>query len=109
MALDEQFLLHERLKDHILFQGFAGNADAMGRWGNAPLLCYACGGAAMLVVMRRALRTSSARWYMQTAIVGGMSAIMANVFWPDSPLKPWEEGLEVLSEALFVAALLSEF
>jgi hypothetical protein len=108
MTLDEQLLLHERLKDRILYGVFAGDVDAMGRWGNAPLLAYALGGLCVIVVLRYTLQATAARRLLAAAVGVGVASLLGNVFWPDSPLKPWEEGVEVVAEALFLAALLRD-
>ena len=116
LAVDEQFMLHELWK----FRCHEWT-DAC-RWGpvrEAPMLAVAGVGGAMLAWLHRALGHRSTRCLLWAGFAVGLAAIAVDQ-WPAlQPHGPWlpalpqwlatlEEALEVVAEALVLAALLRQ-
>ncbi len=116
LAVDEQFMLHElwKFRCHTW-------TDAC-RWGavrEAPMLAVAVVGGAMLVWLHHALGHRSTRCLLWAGFAVGLAAIAVDQ-WPAlQPHGPWlpalpqwlttlEEALEVVAEALVLAALLRQ-
>jgi len=116
LAVDEQFMLHELWK----FRCHEW-ADAC-RWASvreAPMLAVALVGGAMLAWLHQALGHRSTRCLLWAGFAVGLAAIAVDQ-WPElQPHGPWlpalpqwlatlEEALEVVAEALVLAALLRQ-
>ena len=95
LALDEQFLLHERFKE-IVPAGL----------GNAPVFAIGSGGLLVLIVLGRAVRPRAARALLQAAVAMGLFALWVDVGHPPALIAQLEEGFEVIAEALFLSGLL---
>jgi hypothetical protein len=95
MALDEQFLLHERFK-----------ASVPAVMGNAPAMLMGIGGLGILVVLMNSVRSLAARWLFAIAVVVGLFALGIDVGTSQSSVALFEEGFEVMAEALFLSGLL---
>ena len=94
MALDEQFLLHERFKASV---------PAV---GNAPAVLVGIGGLGILVVLLNAVRSLAARWLFAVAVVVGLFALGIDVGTSHTSVALFEEGFEVIAEAMFLSGLL---
>ena len=95
MALDEQFLLHERFK-----------ASAPAAVGNAPAMLVGVGGLGILVVLLNSVRSLAARWLCAVAVVVGLFALGIDVGTSQTSVALFEEGFEVMAEAIFLSGLL---
>lgn len=100
MALDEQFMFHERLKYRHLPDGSA--------FADASTVVLVAGGLLMLWLFLRTVRGLAPRLLMMAAIGVGELALVVDLMGTDAPalLSMLEEGIEVLAETLFVCALL---
>ena len=94
MAIDEQFLLHERFKTW---------APAI---GNAPAMLVGVGGLGVLVVLLNSVRSAAARWLCSIAVVVGLFALGVDLGTSQTSVALFEEGFEVIAEALFLSGLL---
>ena len=95
MAIDEQFLLHERFK-----------TLAPALIGNAPALLVGVGGLGILVVLLNSVRSAAARWLCSIAVVVGLFALGVDLGTSHTSVALFEEGFEVIAEALFLSGLL---
>jgi hypothetical protein len=103
MAFDEQFLLHEQWK-YSCHEWW--NACRY-RWvTEAPTILVGVVGAATVLVLHGRLPSRPAQLLLWSALaVGGLALVLDLFGWP-MPLAPYEEGLEVIAEALFTGVLL---
>lgn len=100
MAADEQFMWHEQWK-----YGCPLGWCVPEPLREAPIQLVALLGALSTACLHRAL-PPPARFWLWCGLGMGLLAIVVDQFgWPRA-LMPWEEGLEVLAEALFGGALL---
>lgn len=116
LALDEQFMLHELWKFRCHEWLDACRASAV---REAPILAVAAVGLVTLAWLHRALSHRSTRVVLWTGFAVGVAAIGVDL-WPEAqPHWPWlpelpaliaalEEALEVVAEALVLAALLRQ-
>jgi hypothetical protein len=96
LALDEQFLLHERVK------------DAIGRGGLVDVWPLAVGvvGTVGLIVLLRAVSRVSARLLIAAAFAVGILALWVDLGHAPTPLARTEELFEVIAESLFLAGVI---
>lgn len=102
-AVDERFMGHERLGEMILFSLFDGDVEAMGAWGDLPLLLYLIAGGAVLWPL---LRQPTHRWLRPlwgTAIALVASAVFMDIV---LPLRPWHSIEEVVEVFAAVSLLV---
>jgi hypothetical protein len=106
LALDERFMGHEQLKEWIWLNVFDGDRARMGHWGDAPVVLYGVGGAAVVLwMMRRGARGYPALLLWAAIAVAGCAIaldVVATSIWSQI----WEELLELLAETLFFVSLL---
>jgi len=107
MALDERFMFHERLKDLILWRAYDGDLGAMGVVGDLPMLAYAAGGAAVLVLLWRVVATRTARILLATAIGLGAVCVGLDLAFGGGWPQVIEELTEIVAEGVLLVALLS--
>lgn len=107
LALDERFMLHERLKALILRALFDYDRAAMGVWGNAPMLLVPLAGAAVLWSLRAELWRRACRPWILAAFALGAVAIALDIVTDARPVQVAEELLEVASETAMLIALLA--
>lgn len=96
LALDEQFRLHERLK------------DAIGRRGLADLPTWAVGvgGILCLIALLRIVTRTSARLLIAAGVAIGIFALWVDLGNPPTVIARAEELYEVIAESLFLAGLI---
>lgn len=95
LAVDEQFLLHERWQDTV------GMPFTM-----APVVALAMGGLSLAFSMRRINLPAAGRGLMTSAIVVGLVAVAVDAGALAGTLAWSEELLEVVAEGLFLSGLL---
>lgn len=103
LALDEQFMFHEQWK-----YGCTAWLEAC-RYAwvkEAPTLLVGIVGLLTAGVLHRALPPGRARLVLWLALATGILALKIDLLGGDAFLAIYEEGLEVLAEALFAAVLL---
>jgi hypothetical protein len=94
LALDEQFLLHERWQ-----------AAVQGTLVTLPTLAVGAGGVVFVARMHRAIRSRAARRLIGFGVAIGFVALWVDI---GSPPARTEEAYEVLAESLFLCGLLEE-
>ncbi len=103
LAFDEQFMLHEMWK----FRCVDWTALCEYQWiTELPMLLVGALGAATGVWMHRALPDVRARRMLWAGIVCGIVALVVDQAGAPLALALYEEGLEVLAEALLLGLLL---
>lgn len=103
MAFDEQFMWHEQWK-HGCPWGPAWCARGWVR--ELPMALVGALGVATAARLHRRLPAPAARATLWAAIGAGLWALLLDQTGSPAALAPYEEGFEVLAEALFGAALL---
>ncbi len=96
LALDEQFLLHERYKESV-----------PPSVGGIPTILIGLFGLVGIVLLGRAVRSRHARALFLSALVLGLFALWIDLGNPPAWASRLEEGFEVLAEAMFLSALFS--
>lgn len=105
-ALDERFMLHERIQEFILFEIFDGN-PALKRLTQAVMLVYAVAGLAVILWLRGAMTAPAWRW-CRAGIAVGFAAIAMDLAFDSVTLQVFEELLEVAAVTLFLCGLFRE-
>jgi hypothetical protein len=103
MALDEQFMFHERWKYECV------RWTALCRWPavrDLPMPCVALFGLLTMAWLHRVLRGGAALWLLWSAVGMGWWALAVNQLPMPPGVALFEEGFEVLAETLFLGALL---
>lgn len=103
MAFDEQFMLHEQWK-HGCTDWFALCRHTWVR--ELPMLAVGLGGIVTAGWLHASIRPGWARWQLWAAIGTGLFALSMDVLHVSDDLAAYEEGFEVLAEAIFVSCLL---
>ena len=103
LAFDEQFMFHEQWK----YGCHAWWNACRYRWvAEAPTIMLGAVGAATALLLHGRLPSRPAQMLLWLALTVGGLAITLDLFsWPRL-LVPYEEGLEVIAEALFTGVLL---
>ena len=96
LAVDEQFLLHERIKESL--------PPAL---GEAPTVLVGIGGVIALAALVRAVKDSAVRGLVLAAVAIGVFALWTDVGLPPTAVARLEEAYEVLAESLFLCGLLA--
>ena len=94
LAIDEQFLLHERFKEAV--------APPL---GNIPTLLIGLGGIVVFVWLNRVVTSRAAGRLFLAAIALGLFALWVDLGRPPVAFARLEEGFEVLAEVLFLSGL----
>jgi hypothetical protein len=97
LALDEQFLLHERWQDLV--------AESL-RF--LPTLVVGAGGIAFLVRYHTAIKSTAARALIAAGVAIGLLALWVDLGSPPALMARTEEAYEVFAESLFLCGLLEE-
>lgn len=108
-ALDEQFMFHERFKFRVIDPRFGLEAFP-GSWlAQLPLAAVVLGGAAciLMFLLHARSRSPAAALFMLAALAVGIFSQVVDVAGEAWGIAPFEEGLEVLAESLFLGGLLS--
>ena len=103
MAFDEQFMLHEQWK-YGCTDWFALCRYAWVR--ELPMLAVGLGGIVTALWLHASIQPGWARWQLWAAIGTGLFALSMDVLHVSDDLAAYEEGFEVLAEAIFVSCLL---
>ena len=103
MALDEQFLFHERFKDTVAGASGYRTDSAI---ANLPTLVLGCGALILLVTAIRQVSERPARRLLQAAVAVGLCALFVDLAPSPVALGRLEEAYEVLAESLFLSGLL---
>jgi len=99
LALDERFMFHERLKQHLIFSG------ATSRWVyELPVMLGAGVGAVMTFLLWQQLRRRS-RVVLLCAMVLGTASVVIDIL--DTGAL-WEDSFKLMAELLVVLALLQK-
>lgn len=108
-ALDEQFMLHERLKYQYLPMWLSTSLGLQQILSNLPLLLVGLGGALCVGIFIRQKWQGDrpACLLLLAAPVIGFVAIAVDIWGQDWRIAPVEEGIEVMAESFFLAALLA--
>jgi len=103
LALDEQFMLHEYWK-----YGCTNWIEACSQsWiRELPMICVALFGAISLTYLGLSVHDQLFRNILYASLGVGLLALCVDLFSVPIFLTPFEEALEVFSEALFIGALL---
>ena len=96
LALDEQFRLHERMKETI----------GTGRWADMPVLLVGAGGLVFLVILLRVVKGTSSRLLLASGVAVGLFALWVDLGKPPVMIARTEELYEVCAEALFLSGLI---
>lgn len=108
-ALDEQFMLHERFKYGYAQVWFPADALPALWLENLPMVAVGMGGAVcaawFLRCMGRTSRASSG--LMLAALALGVATVAVDLWGEDWWITPFEEGIEVLAESVFLSALFA--
>ena len=98
LALDERFMFHERMKQHIIFSG------STSRWVyELPVMLGACLGALMTFLLWQQLRKSG-RALLLCATALGTASVVIDIL--DTGAL-WEDCFKLIAELLIVLALLT--
>ena len=103
LACDEQFMLHEQWK-----YGCAAwwSACRMGWVTELPMILVVGLGSFTFLALHRVMAPRPARALLWSGLAVGIVALMIDLFGWGGALLRYEEGLEVVAEALFAASLL---
>lgn len=100
LALDERFMYHEQLKEHIIFSQFA---DSLPRWlHELPVIVGGCVGGLMALILWRNVSQGN-RVLLLIAVAMGAGSVMIDVL---SGGVFWEECLKLLAEVMVVCVLV---
>jgi len=103
LAFDEQFMLHEQWKYgcHVWLNA------CQHRWvTEVPILLIGVFGTLSVVVLQHRMPNTTAKAVLWSALfMGGLAICLDLTGWPRQ-MAPYEEGLEVIAEALFAGTLL---
>jgi hypothetical protein len=101
LALDERFMFHEQLKEHIIFSSYA---DWLPRWAyELPVIIGGCLGGLMAFALWRNLPAKS-RVLLLVAVVMGTASVVIDILAGGVVL---EECLKLVAELLVVCVLVS--
>lgn len=108
-ALDEQFMLHEHLKYEYLPVWLPNHSGVRQTLSDLPLAFVGLGGVFCIgVLVRQKWQGDRPACLLLLASLGiGFVAIAVDLFGQDWRIAPIEEGIEVLAESFFLAALLA--
>jgi hypothetical protein len=100
LALDERFMFHERLKEHIIFSQYA---DTLPQWlYELPVIIGACAGGVMALMLWHNLQGKSRFLLILAAIMGIVSVVIdilaAGVL--------WEECFKLTAELIMTCVLV---
>ena len=95
LAVDEQFLLHERFKESV------GPSI-----GDAPTVLVGVGGIVLLAWLNPTVRARAARRLLLAGVATGLFALWVDLGQPPAVIARFEEAYEVLAESLFLCGLL---
>lgn len=105
-ALDERFMGHERLQEHVFYGLLDGNPAL--RWMPSLLMLFVAGaGLALLLALRRHMSPETWCW-CRMGLGLGLVAIVLDVTVDSVSVQILEELLEALAEALFLCGLFRE-
>jgi hypothetical protein len=96
LAIDEQFQLHERMKELI----------GQGRFAELPTWLIGAGGVVCLFALMRIARQTSVRLLIIAAVSVGIFALWVDLGKPATAIARTEELYEVIAETLFLAGLI---
>lgn len=105
-ALDERFMLHERIQDFILFEFFDNNLEFK-RLTQTVILGYALVGLGVVFWLRGSMTAPAWRWG-RAGIAVGFASIGMDVAFDSVALQGLEELLEVVAVTLFLCSLFME-
>lgn len=105
-ALDERFMLHERVQEFILFEVLDGD-PALKRLTQVVTLAYALAGVGVMLWLRKAMAAPAWRW-CRAGIAVGIAAVVMDVAFDSITLQIFEELLEVVALTLFLCGLFRE-
>jgi hypothetical protein len=98
LALDERFMFHEQIKEHIIF-----SSGTTSRWVyELPVIAGACIGSWIAVLLWRHL-SSRSRVLLLLATIFGIASVTVDVF---AAGIVWEECFKLFAELLMACALL---
>ena len=96
LALDEQFLLHERIKE--------ASPGPVNDW---PTWLVFVGGVLAAVAVWRGIVSRPARLLLVWAVGVGLLALLVDLLPIPATIRTFEEALEVIAETLFLSGLLA--
>lgn len=103
LAFDEQFMFHEQWKfgcaDWVSVCRYAWATEL-------PMLLVGVGGLATMAILHRAVPAQRARLQLWSAYVVGAFALFVDLSGVQWVVGYYEEGIEVISEAIFMGLLL---
>lgn len=105
-ALDERFMLHERIQEFLFFEILRGE-PASRRWTQTLMVVYSLAGIGAFLWLRQAMVKPAWRW-CRAGIVLGMAAIALDVVIDSVTVQIFEELLETTAETLFLSGLFRE-
>ena len=105
LALDEQFMFHERWKFTCASLFEVCRSFPWVR--EAPIPMVGVVGLLTAAWLHRHLQRGQARWCLWTALLMGVWAIVVDQVAMPTMIAVFEEGFEVLSEAIFLGVLIS--
>jgi hypothetical protein len=107
LAVDEQFMLHERYKHMRLLQLSSSHAVLASWLADVPIILVALGGIAFVWMLSRGIPGRAAKNLLRVAVALGVFAVWIDVGHPPAWLALFEEAYEVLAESLFLSGLLA--
>lgn len=108
-ALDEQFMLHEHLKYQYLPMWLPSSSGVRQALSDLPLIFVGLGGVFCIgtLVRQKWQGDRQACLLLLATLVIGFVAIAVDIRGQDWRIAPVEEGIEVLAESFYLAALLA--
>ena len=104
LALDERFMFHERMKEHIIFN-ITHNVSRSRLINELPVIVAACAGVFVAFILWRHLRHRRNRILLFCAAVLGTASVTVDVL---AAGVLWEECCKLLAELSIACALLGE-
>lgn len=96
LAIDEQFLVHERIKE-----------ASPGPFADWPTWLVFVAGLLLATALSRGVASRPARLLFVTAVGVGLLALLVDLLPVPAAIATFEEALEVIAETLFLSALLA--
>ena len=96
LAIDEQFLFHEQIKDAV----------GTGPLGDVATWCVGAGGILVVLAVIRTTKAAAARGLVAAAVGIGVFALWVDLGTPPALIGSFEEAFEVLAEGVFLCGLL---
>jgi hypothetical protein len=102
LAVDENFMIHEAIKRHIVFTTFESTDHPVYWKGELPVIFAACNGLLVAWIMWKHI-DKSVRWMVVTGVIFGTTSVIIDVL---SAGVLWEDSCKLIGELSVTSALV---